>query len=444
MFESLTQKLTSLFGRLGNKGRLTESDVDEALREIRFALLEADVNFKIARELVASIREKAVGERLLTGISPGQQLAKIVHDHLVEMLGGGNQPLRPKPSAPSVLMLVGLQGSGKTTTAAKLALRLKRQQQRSLLIAADLRRPAAMEQLAALGKQLDVPVYREEETGPDDGVKVATNGLRRARELGIMWAIVDTGGRLQIDNQLMAELESMRLALDPAEVLLVVDAMTGQDAINSADEFHRRLGLTGLILAKLDGDTRGGAALTAAKTTGVPVKFAGVGERPDALEPFHPDRMAARILGMGDVVTLVEKAQEQLDTQKAVELERKLRKARFDLDDFLDQLRQLQRMGSLSSILGMLPQAFRSRLPVGEVDEKRLKRLEAIISSMTPGERRNPDAIHGGRRRRIAMGSGVTIQEVNQLLNQFRQMQKMMRQISSRKRGFAGIGLPLL
>ena len=444
MFESLTQKLTSLFGRLGSKGRLTESEVDEALREIRLALLEADVNFKVTRELVAGIREKAIGEHLLTGISPGQQLAKIVHDDLVNMLGGGNQPLRPKPSAPSVLMLVGLQGSGKTTTAAKLALQLKRQQQRSLLVATDLRRPAAMEQLAALGRQLEVPVYHEEKAGPADGVKVATNGLQRARELGVMWAIVDTGGRLQIDDGLMAELEVMKLALDPAEVLLVVDAMTGQDAINAATEFHRRLGLTGLILTKLDGDTRGGAAITAAKATGVPVKFAGIGERPDALEAFHPDRMASRILGMGDVVTLVEKAQEQLDAQKAAELERKLRKARFDLDDFLDQLRQLQRMGPLSSILGMLPQAFRSRLPAGEVDEKRVKRLEAIISSMTPGERRNPDVIHGGRRRRIAMGSGATVQEVNQLLNQFRQMQKMMRQLSSGKRGLAGTGLPRL
>ena len=444
MFENLTQKLTSLFGRLGNKGRLTESDVDEAMREIRRALLEADVNFQVVRDLVAGIREKAVGVGLVSGISPGQQLVKIVYDELVELLGGGYQPLRPKASPPSVLMLVGLQGSGKTTTAAKLALQLRRQQQRSLLIAADLRRPAAVEQLVSLGKQLDIPVYHEEKAGPADGVRVATNGLQRAKDLNVLWAILDTGGRLQIDDALMTELEMMKQATDPAELLLVVDAMTGQDAINAATEFHRRLDLTGLILSKLDGDARGGAALTATKVTGVPVKFAGVGEKLDALEPFHPDRMASRILGMGDVVTLVEKAQEQMDTQKTQELERKLRKAQFDLDDFLEQLRQLQRMGPLSSLLGMLPQAFRTRLPAGNIDEKRVKRLEALISSMTMAERRNPDIIQGSRRKRIAMGSGGSVQEVNQLLNQFRQMQKMMRQMASGKRGLAGIGLPRL
>ena len=444
MFEALTQKLTSVFSRLGSKGRLTESDIDDAMREIRRSLLEADVNFQVVRDLVATIREKAVGADLLRGVSPGQQLVKIVHDELVELLGGDQQTLRPKSSPPSALMLVGLQGSGKTTTAAKLALHLRRQQQRSLLIAADLRRPAAVEQLVSLGRQLDIPVYHEEQAGPSAGIQVAVNGLQRAKELGVMWAIVDTGGRLHIDDDLMGELEELKGAVDPAEMLLVADAMTGQDAINAASEFHQRLGLTGLILSKLDGDARGGAALTATRVTGVPVKFAGVGEHLDALEPFHPDRTASRILGMGDVVTLVEKAQEQIDVQEAQELERKLRKSQFDLDDFLGQLRQLQRMGPLTSILGMLPNSVRTRLPAGEVDDKRVKRLKAIISSMTLAERRHPDIISGSRRRRVATGSGVTVQEVNQMLNQFRQMQKMMRQMATGKRGFAGMGLPRL
>ena len=445
MFESLTEKLTTVFGRLGNKGRLTEADVDESLRQIRLALLEADVNFKVARELVAAIREKAIGTDVLKGVSPGQQMVKVVHDEIVALLGTEQQSLQPKPAPPSVVMLVGLQGSGKTTTAAKLALHLRQQGHRSLLVASDLRRPAAVEQLASLGRQLDIAVYGEEKAGPDDGPKVALNGLKHAKELGVGWAIVDTGGRLHIDDELMDELDQMKRDLDPAEVLLVVDAMTGQDAVNAAGEFHQKVGLTGLILTKLDGDARGGAVLTARHITGVPVKFAGVGEKLDALEPFYPDRMASRILGMGDVVSLVEKAREQIDEEQAVELERKLRKAQYNLDDFLGQIRQVQRMGSVSSLLGMLPQAFRSKLPMTDIDDKGVKRMEAIISSMTLWERRHPDNVTGGRRRRIAMGSGVTVQEVNQLLTQFRQMQKLMRQVATgRGRGLLGMGLPKL
>jgi len=443
MFESLTDKLTGVFTRLGNKGRLTEQDVDEALREVRLALLEADVNFKVAREFVNGIREKAIGGGVLKGISPGQQVVKLVHEQLIALLGEGNQTLQPKPALPSAIMLVGLQGSGKTTTAAKLALYLRHQDQRALLIAADMRRPAAMDQLESLGKQLDIPVYRED-AGPDDAPKVAANGMKRAKEMGVMWAIVDTGGRLHVDDDLMAELDEIKKRIDPAEVLLVVDAMTGQDAVNAAGAFNERTGLTGLILSKLDGDARGGAALSATHVTGVPIKFAGTGEKPDALEPFYPDRMASRILGMGDVVTLVERAQEQITEDEAIELERKMRRAQYDLDDFLKQIRQIQKMGSISSILGMIPGAgaLRAKMPAGEIDERRIKRMEAMISSMTMWERQHPDKINGSRRRRVSAGSGMTPADLNQLLSQFKQMQKMMKQLASGKgRGLAGLGL---
>ncbi len=444
MFDALTDKLTGVFSRLGNKGRLTEEDLDQALREIRLALLEADVNFKVAREFVAKVREQTAGEGLLRGVSPGQQVVKLVHDRLVDLLGEGDRELCVAPTSPSVIMLVGLQGSGKTTTAAKLALLMRKRQERALLIAADLRRPAAMDQLESLGRQLDIPVYREK-AGPEDAPKVAANGVRRAKEMGVKWAVVDTGGRLHVDGELMDELRRMKDSLQPAETLLVMDAMTGQDAVNAASEFNARIGLTGLILSKLDGDARGGAALSATHVTGVPIKFAGTGEKPDALEPFHPDRMASRILGMGDVVTLVERAQEQITTEQAAELERKMRRAQFDLDDFLKQLQQIQNMGSLASILEMLPGArgLRSKLPSGALDEKRLRRTEAMISSMTMWERQRPDRINGSRRKRIADGSGTTPADINQLLNQFRQMQKLMKQMASgKRRGLAGMGLP--
>ncbi len=444
MFDTLADKLSAVFSRLGNKARLTENDIDAALREIRLALLEADVNFKIAREFTASVREQALGNNTLRGISPGQQMVKLVHDRLVHLLDEGDRDLRPSPAPPSVLLLAGLQGSGKTTTAAKLALLLRKRQEPALLIAADLQRPAAIDQLQSLGRQLDIPVYHEK-TNPNNAPKVAANGLKRARDLGMKWAIVDTAGRLHADEPLMQELQHINQLLQPAEALLVVDAMTGQDAVNAATAFNARIQLTGLILSKLDGDARGGAALSAARITGLPIKFVGVGEKSDALEPFHPDRMASRILGMGDIVTLVERAQEQITAEDAAALERKMRRAEFNLDDFLSQLRQIQNMGSLASILEMLPGArnLRAKLPAGALDERRLRRTEAIISSMNMWERRRPERIDGSRRRRIAAGSGTTPADVNQLLSQFRQMQKFMKQAASgKKRSLAGLGLP--
>ena len=434
MFDALTDKLTSVFARLGDKGRLTDADVDEALREVRLALLEADVNFKVARDFAARIKERAAESDALRGVSPGQQVVKLVHDQLVELLGEGNRAIVPGPTLPAPLLLVGLQGSGKTTAAAKLALHLRKRQERALLVAADLRRPAAMDQLEALGRQLDIPVHRED-AGPDDAPAVARNGLRRAQETGAKWAIVDTGGRVQIDDALMAELADVKRALNPAETLMVVDAMTGQDAVNAAAQFHERVGLTGLILSKLDGDARGGAALSATRVTGVPIKFAGVGEKPDALEPFHPERMASRILGMGDVVTLVERVQEQVSEEQAAQLERKARRAELDLNDFLVQLRQLQQMGPLSSLMEMIPgaRALRGKAP-GEMDEKRVRRMEAIISSMTPWERRRPERVNGSRRKRIAAGSGTTPADVNQLLAQFQQTRKLMKSLASGKK----------
>ena len=442
MFDSLTEKLTTVFQRLGNRGRLTEKDVDEALREVRVALLEADVNFRVARDLVARIRQRSLETQVLQSLSPGQQVVKIVYEELAAILGqGGHKDLEPSPRAPSVALLMGLQGSGKTTTAAKLALHLRKQGHRSLLVAADLRRPAAIEQLVVLGKQLDIPVYQE---GTDSTpAEVSRNGLERARTLGVTWAIVDTGGRLHIDDDLMRELEEVKAATAPAESLLVVDAMTGQDAVLAAEEFHQRMGLTGLILSKLDGDARGGAALSIAHVTGVPVKFVGTGERPDALDAFYPDRMASRILGMGDVATLVERAHEEMDEKRAKELEKKMGRGAFDLDDFLQQLQQLQRMGPLSQVMEMVPglSSLTRRLPAEAMDEGRIKKIEAIIFSMTPRERRNPEILNGSRKRRIARGSGTIPQDVNQLLNQFKQTQKLMKQMASGRglRGLSGM-----
>ncbi len=430
MFEALTDKLTTAFNRLTSRGRLAEKDVDEALRQVRLALLEADVNFKVARDFVAKVRERAVGQDVLESLSPGQQVVKIVHEELTAVLSGDNHKLTRSSQSPTVLMLVGLQGSGKTTTAAKLASQLRRQGQTSLLIAADLRRPAAIEQLVALGKQMDIPVYSEDTSSTT--VKVARAGIDRARELGMSWAIIDTGGRLHIDKEMMRELAEVHDRVSPHEVILVLDAMTGQDAVQAAEEFHRQVPLTGLIMTKLDGDARGGAALSVTRVTGIPIKFLGMGERTDALEPFHPDRLASRILGMGDVLTLVEKAQEVVDEKRAKELEKKLRKASFDLEDFLEQLQNLKRMGSIGQFMEMIPgfSQMSKRLPKGAFDEGELTKVEAIIHSMTPQERRNPDIINGSRRRRIALGSGTKPQDINQLINQFGQAQKMMRQMT--------------
>ena len=433
MFESLSEKLTAAFSRLGNKGRLTEKDVDDALREVRLALLEADVNFRVVRDLVARIRERALEEEVLKSLSPGLQVVKVTNEELTALLGGGTRQLTSASQAPSVLLVIGLNGAGKTTTAAKLARHLKQVGQLPVLVAADLRRPAAIQQLETLGSQVDVEVYRGDPSHPT--VKVARNGVQWAVDLKAAWAIVDTSGRLQIDDELMSELEEVKAAVSPAETLLVVDAMTGQDAVNAATEFHQRIGLTGLVLAKLDGDARGGAALSIVSVTGVPVKFIGTGERVDALEQFHPDRLASRILGMGDMLTLAEKAQANFDEDQAAELEKKMRQATFDLEDFLGQLQQLKNMGPLSQVLEMIPglSAVKGRLPTEEVGEEQIKKVEALIYSMTPEERQRPEIIGGSRRRRIARGSGTAPQDVNQLLNQFRQAQKLMRQVASGK-----------
>ena len=429
MFDALSDKLTGVFGRLNNKGRLTEADVDEALREVRMALLEADVNFRVARDFVAKIREQAVGEDVLKSISPGQQVFKITNDALIEILGGGVHRLESDSKQPSVILMVGLNGSGKTTASAKLSKHLKQMGQASVLVACDLQRPAAIQQLETLGRQVGVAVY--EDGASQSTAKVAKDGVKRASELNASWAIVDTAGRFQIDDVLMKELEEIKKAISPVETLLVVDAMTGQEAVQAAQEFHDRVGLTGLILTKMDGDARGGAALSITSVTGVPIKFMGTGEGIDALEQFYPDRLASRILGMGDMLTLIEKAQATFDETQAVELEKKIRQATFDLEDFLGQLQQLKKMGPISQVMEMIPgfSAMKGKLPADQLDESHLTRTEAIIHSMTPEERHKPEMIGGSRRRRIARGSGTTPQDVNQILNQFKQAQKMMRQL---------------
>jgi signal recognition particle subunit SRP54 len=431
MFENLTDKLTGVLQKLTSKGRLTEKDIEEAMSLVRRSLLEADVNFRVARDFVAAVKERTIGTDVMESLTPGQQVVKVVHEELTSLLSGGDHRMTPASRPPSVVMLVGLQGSGKTTTAAKLALNMRRQGHRALMVAADLRRPAAILQLETLGRQLDIPVCSEDPAG-SSAVKVARAGVKRAEQLGLTWAIVDTGGRLHIDDELMKEIAEVKAAVSPHEILLVVDAMTGQDAVNAAQEFHQRVTLTGLILTKMDGDARGGAALSVTRVTGVPIKYVGVGERPDALEAFHPDRMASRILAMGDVLTLIEKAQEAMDEKQAKEMERKFRKATFDLEDFLQQIQSVKKMGSLSQIMDMIPGMgqLSKRLPTGSLDEGQIKRVEAIIRSMTAAERHRPEILDGSRKRRIAKGSGTTPQDINQLLNQFRQAQKMVRRLS--------------
>ncbi|RLC70115.1 MAG: signal recognition particle protein [Chloroflexi bacterium] len=427
MLESLTEKLSAIFKRLSGKGRLTEKDVDEALRQIRLVLLEADVNFKVVKDFVSRVRERAVGAEVLESLAPAQQVVKIVNEELVRILGGGQRKLNFAPTPPTTILLVGLQGSGKTTTTAKLGLHLRRQGHRPLLVAADPYRPAAAEQLKTLGRQLNLPVHSDEGQPLE---LTCSQALARARELGCTVVLFDTAGRLHVEEQLMEELVRLKQLLQPTEVLLVADAMTGQEAVRIAQEFHEKVGLTGAILTKMDGDARGGTALSIAAVTGVPLKFIGVGEKPDALEPFYPDRLASRILGMGDVLSLIEKAQAVVDQKRALELEKKLRKAKFDLEDFLEQLQQIKRMGPLSQLAELIPGLPHHKLPL-QVDDKQLRKVEAIVLSMTPEERRNPEIIDGSRRRRIAQGSGTTLQDVNRLLNQFRQMQKLMKQLST-------------
>jgi len=437
MFENLTNKLQDVFRRLGKRGILRESDVDEVLREIRLALLEADVHYKVVKDLIKRIRERAVGAEVTKSLTPSQQVVKIVNEELVETLGEPGR-LQLKGPAPYVLMLVGLQGSGKTTTVAKLARHLKENGHLPLMVAGDTRRPAAIEQLEVLGRQLDIPVHSEGQDVP--APKICANGVREARQRGRDVVIVDTAGRLQIDEEMMDELEAVERKIDPVETLLVADAMTGQQAVNVASGFDERIGLTGLILTKIDGDARGGAAISMRSVTGVPIKFLGTGEKTDALELFHPDRLASRILGMGDVLTLIERAEAAFDQDEAEKLERKLREAKFDLEDFLEQLDQVKRMGPMSQILEMMPgmSQLSGQVSLEDTDEQ-LKRVEAIVLSMTPEERHSPRIINGSRKKRIARGSGTTVQEVNGLLRQFRQMQKLMKQLGKGGKGMRGL-----
>ncbi len=432
MFDTLSDRLEAVFKRLRSRGRLSEQEVDEALREVRMALLEADVHLDVARAFVARVRERAVGQEVLKALSPAQQVIKIVNEELIGILGSTNKPITYAPKPPTVIMLAGLQGSGKTTAAGKLATWLKSKGKRPVLVACDLRRPAAVQQLALLGEQVDVPVVTREGMS---AVEVAAEGVSETVRLGRDVVIVDTAGRLHVDEELMAEAAAIRDRVKPNETLLVVDAMTGQDAVNVATSFLEHVDFSGIILSKLDGDARGGAALSIAHVSGRPVKFASTGEKLDAFEPFHPDRIASRILGMGDVLTLIEKAEDVFEEEQAAEMERKMREASFTLEDFLEQMRQLKKMGPLTNLLGMIP-GMGKELKGMELDEKDMARTEALICSMTPGERRDPSVINGSRRNRIARGCGMTTGDVNGLLRQFAQAKKMMQAMAG------GGGLP--
>jgi signal recognition particle subunit SRP54 len=437
MFENLTDKLQAVFRRLGKRGVLREADVDEVLREIRLALLEADVHYKVVKGFIARVRERAVGAEVTKSLSPAQQVVKIVHEELVNTLGDPGR-LELKAPVPYVIMLVGLQGSGKTTTVAKLARYLKQGGHLPLMVASDTYRPAAITQLEVLGRQLELPVHSEGlNVSPP---QICANGVREARRRGYDVVVLDTAGRLQIDREMMSELEAVKQAVKPVETLLVADAMTGQEAVNVATGFHEHVGLTGLVLTKVDGDARGGAAISMRSVTGVPIKFLGTGEKTDALEVFHPDRLASRILGMGDVLTLIERAETAFDQEQVERLERKLREASFDLEDFLEQLQQVRKMGPLSQVLELAPGLGRLAQDVSpEATDWQFKRIEAIVLSMTPEERREPRILNASRKRRIARGSGTTVQEVNALLKQFRQMQRMMKQLGKGKKGMRGL-----
>ena len=434
MFDELSEKLEATFARLRGRGVLTESDIKEGLREVRRVLLEADVNFALTREFLERVEKKAVGVSQLRTVSPGQQLVKIVYDELAALLGERREGLKLSSVPPTVVMMVGLQGSGKTTTAAKLALKLKGEGRQTRLIACDVYRPAAIDQLEALGKQLDVPVYSDRTT--TDVVKIAKAGLDQSRRARDRVTIVDTAGRLQIDDDMMAELERLKEAIHPDEILLVADGMTGQEAVKIAQGFDARLGVTGVILTKMDGDARGGAALSIYGVTKKPIKYIGVGEKPDALEEFHPERMAGRILQQGDIVGLVEKAQQSFDADEAKRMEKKVRKEGMDLEDFLTAMKQMERLGPLEGLVKMLPGVNSKMLKqVKEADPKRMKHVEAIVLSMTKAERKNPGVMNGPRRARVAKGSGRPINEVNRLLEQFRDMQKMMKKMANNPGG---------
>lgn len=436
-FDGLSERLQGVFDKLRGKGKISEDDLKAALREVRIALLEADVNYKVVKDFIAQIKDRAVGTDVLESLTPGQQVIKIVHDELQSLMGGEAEKLKISSKPPTVIMMVGLQGSGKTTTSGKLALHLKtKQHKRPLLVACDVYRPAAIDQLKVLGEQTEIPVYTEgDKKSP---VEIAQNAVEHARKHGNDIVIVDTAGRLHVDETLMTELREMRVAIEPTEILLVIDSMTGQDAVNVAQAFNDELDITGVVLTKLDGDTRGGAALSVKRITDKPIKFVGMGEKLDALEVFHPERMASRILGMGDVLTLIDKAKEAFDEKQALELQEKIMKSSFTFEDYLQQMEQMEQMGDLDSILSMLPGVSKKALKGIKVDARELEHNKAIIRSMTREERENPKIINGSRRKRIAAGAGVKVQNVNRLLKQFEQSQTLMKQFSAMSGGKGG------
>lgn len=437
MFETLSDRLNSTFGKLGRSSKLSESDIDDAMRDVRRALLEADVNFKVTKDFVAAVKERANGEEVMESLTPGQSVIAIVNEELQRILGEEQVPLNYPDRGPQIIMMVGLQGSGKTTHSGKISLHLRKQGRNPLLVAADVQRPAAVKQLQTLGKQVDIPVYDE---GTDNTpVNIARNAIEFGLQRGHNPIIIDTAGRLQIDEPLMQELVEIKSVVNPTEILLIADAMTGQEAVGVAETFHDRLGVTGLVLTKMDGDARGGAALSIRSVTGVPIKFIGTGEKMDALEPFYPDRLAGRILGMGDVISLIERAQEQTTEEDAEKLQERMMKGQFDLEDFLNQLQSIKKMGPLSQLLDMIPGIGQQmRASKTEISDDAYKGMEAIIYSMTPWERRNPEKISHSRRRRIAEGAGTNRQEVGRMLQQFKQMQEMMGQLGTMGKGGKG------
>lgn len=452
IFESLSDRLQATFKKLRGHGKLTEDDVNQAMREVRMALLEADVNFKVVKQFIKTVKERAIGQDILETLTPAQVVIKIVDEELTKLMGGTQSRLNMSPKPPTIIMMVGLQGAGKTTSAGKLGLALKKQGKRPLLVAADIYRPAAITQLQVLGKQLDIPVFSMEQG--TDAVTIAKESIGYSQSHACDVVIIDTAGRLQIDEKLMQELRDIKSEVHPHEILLVVDAMTGQESVNVAQSFNDALGLDGVVMTKLDGDARGGAALSVKAVTGVPIKFIGLGEKLEPLEPFHPDRMASRILGMGDVLSLVEKAQATFDMEEAKKMEKKLRKDEFTLDDFLAQMQQVKKLGSLDNILGLIPGmgGLKKQLAGQDIDldGKEMRQIEAIIKSMTPKERADITIINGSRRKRIAQGSGTRVQDVNKLLKQFGEMKKMMKKMKKMQKGkkglpnLGGLGLPKL
>ncbi len=443
-FESISDKLQDVFKKLRGKGKISEADLKVAMREVKLALLEADVNFKVVKDFISKVSEKAMGEAVLESLTPAQQVIKIVNEELTALMGSEVAKIQYASKPPTVIMMAGLQGAGKTTTCAKIGRVLKKDGKRPLLVAADIYRPAARQQLKVVGSQVEIPVFSIDDC--NNAVEISEKAIEHAKLNGNDVVIIDTAGRLHIDDELMAELENIKASVNPAEILLVIDAMTGQDAVNVASSFDERLSITGTVLTKMDGDTRGGAALSVKAVTGKPIKFAGQGEKLTDLDYFYPDRMASRILGMGDVLTLIDKAQQAFDEKKAAELEKKIREQTFTLDDYLDQLQQMKNMGSLTDLLGMIPGMNQKALSGVNIDERKMLQVEAIITSMTKAERTNPDIINSSRKKRIADGSGTKVQDVNILLKQFEQMRKMMKQLSNPKalkrqmRGFGGMG----